>query len=198
MGAEGASAASAVRRRAGRAPRTLRRLPGAATLTAALALALTGLFAQSALAARGHEFDGAFGWGVSDGKTELQRCESKELPAVPPVCDPGLQGNGPGQFHSPNGIAVNETTEQVYVVDKANNRVEVFNASGSKLEGEFDGSGTHANEGIVPAGGGGGAEEVLTGTFDEPEGIAVDNDPASPSFGDVYVVDTERAQTGHL
>ena len=121
---------------------------------------LCALPAAPALAARGHEFAGAF----------------------------------PGGFAGPAGIAVNETTGDVYVVDKGNNRVEVFNAAGTKLEGEFNGSGSNVLVEGKPAGSGGLPGEVPTGRFDEPEGIAVDNDPASPSFGDVYVVDTK----GHI
>jgi DNA-binding beta-propeller fold protein YncE len=146
--------------------------------------AILGFASVPSLAARGHEFAGAFGWGVLDGKSELQRCTSQAN------CKVGLSGDGEGQFEGPNAIAVNEVTGEVYVVDEVNNRVEIFNAAGTEFLGEFDGSGTHLNEGIVPAGFGGGAEEVTTGKFDEPEGVAVDNDPLSSSFGDVYVADT--------
>lgn len=171
------------------------------TLLVALAASLVTLClcATQAFAARGHEFAGAFGWGVSSGASELQRCTTEPNPVLggEPIshCQPGLQGNGPGQFDSPAGIAVNESTNEVYVVDKANDRVEIFNASGAKFEGEFNGSGSLPNEGIA-AGSGGGGEEVPTGQFDEPEGIAIDNDPSSPSFGDVYVVDTNGHKAG--
>ncbi len=58
-----------------------------------------------------------------------------------------------------------------------------------KFEGEFNGSGLLVGEGMA-AGSGGSVDEESTGRFSEPEGIAVDNDPSSPSAGDVYVVDT--------
>jgi DNA-binding beta-propeller fold protein YncE len=85
----------------------------------------------------------------------------------------GSTGSGSGQFNEPIGIAVNETTHDVYVVDSVNNRVEELNSSGSTVLGEFDGSG------------------APSGTFLEPTQIAVDNsdDPLDPSAGDVYVVD---------
>src|SRR5450755_4738674 len=35
-------------------------------------------------------------------------------------------GSAAGQLSSPTGIAVNDTTHNVYVLDTANNRVEVF------------------------------------------------------------------------
>jgi hypothetical protein len=201
---EGQTPQSADRcRYAGRATGTLRRLALAVTAI----LAIIGVSAAPSFAARGHEFAGAFGWGVLNGASELQRCESKELPTVPPSCQQGLSGNGPGQFGDPAAVAVNEATGNVYVVDKANNRVEIFNASGTKFEGGFNGSGLLPNEGKA-AGSGGLEEEVATGQFDEPEGIAVDNScvlrhlsepkckEEDPSNGDVYVVDTNGHKGG--
>ena len=40
----------------------------------------------------------------------------------------GSEGNGPLQFNSPHGIAINKTTGQVYVADCSNHRVQVLNA----------------------------------------------------------------------
>jgi DNA-binding beta-propeller fold protein YncE len=76
-----------------------------------------------------------------------------------------------GQFKGPTGVAVNDNTGDVYVVDSGDDRVEWFNADGSSFEGQFDGSG------------------APDGRFLEPEGIAIDNDSASPSYEDVYVAD---------
>src|SRR6201995_999074 len=196
MGAEGAIPKVAGAGQHGAQPlERSRRALLALALMIALAAALS--LPASSFAARRHEFVGAFGWGVLSGATELQRCQGEPTPN----CQAGLSGNGPGQFDNPDGIAVNEATGNVYVVDKNNNRVEIFNASGTKLEGEFNGSGLLPNEGKA-AGSGGQPEEVETGQFDEPEGIAVDNSCAlrhlsepkckeeDPSNGDVYVVDT--------
>jgi len=133
-------------------------------------LAVLALAVAPALAARGHVFTGSF----------------------------GSPGSGPGQLGEAAGIAVNEATGDIYYLDKTNDRVEIFNSTGSKFEGEFNGSGLGLgvlgsgqllNEGKA-AGSGGLPEEVPTGRFDEPVGIAVDNDPSSPSHGDVYVADT--------
>src|ERR1700722_20669419 len=133
-------------------------------------LAVLSLTVAPALAARGHVFTGSF----------------------------GSPGSGPGQLGEPAGIAVNETTGDIYYLDKTNDRVEIFNSTGTKFEGEFNGSGLGLgmlgsgqllNEGKA-AGSGGLPEEVSTGRFDEPAGIAVDNDPSSPSHGDVYVADS--------
>ena len=107
----------------------------------------------SAFAARGHVFSASF----------------------------GAPGSGDGQLDEPSGVAVNESTGDVYVVDKGNGRVEEFSATGTYI-GQFNGSGTLAGEGSA----------APTGQFVDPEAIAVDNSGDSltdPSAGDVYVVD---------
>jgi len=101
----------------------------------------------------------------------------------------GSEGTGSGQFKEPTSIAVNDETGDVYVLDSGNDRVEWFSpevAGKFKFQGEFDGSGTHSDEGKAA---GSGAGETLTGKFLKPGGIAVDN-AAGPSYGDVYVADT--------
>jgi hypothetical protein len=125
-------------------------------------------------------------------------------------------GSGPGQLSDPSGVAVNEATGNIYVVDKGNDRVEIFSPAGTYV-GFFDGSGASEFEGVPLAGteaGAGGLPGETGGTgslpgergspsgrFQEPEGIAVDNSCAlqglsepkckeeDPSNGDVYVVD---------
>jgi WD40-like Beta Propeller Repeat len=109
----------------------------------------------------------------------------------------GSPGSGPGQLNSPNGIAVNSSTNSiaepaagdVYVVDSGNNRVERFSASGAFL-GQFNGSGTYEVEGKILTG-----TPAPTGALSEPTQIAVDNSSGSldPSAGDVYVVDHDNA-----
>jgi DNA-binding beta-propeller fold protein YncE len=81
---------------------------------AALLVALM-IAAAPALAARGHVFDHAFG-----------------EPCLVEPCEPG-------KLKEPDGVAVNEATGTVYVVDRGNNRVEIFNSTGTKIEGEFNG-----------------------------------------------------------
>lgn len=85
----------------------------------------------------------------------------------------GSEGTSDGQFKDPVGVAVNDATGDVYVVDQGNNRVERFSAAGAYL-GEFNGS------------------AAPTGAFSAPTAIAVDNSggPLDPSAGDVYVVDS--------
>lgn len=76
-------------------------------LLALCACALTALLAMSApafaLSERGHVFTSSF----------------------------GSAGEGSGQFARPAGVAVNESTGDVYVVDRANSRVERFDSSGN-------------------------------------------------------------------
>ena len=165
----------------------------------ALGVFLAGM-AVPALAVRGHEFAGSFGWGVLNGAPELQTCTTK--------CLKGLEGTGPGEFHEPVAAAINEATGVVYVVDQGNRRIEWFKpklntkkeVEAYELGGQFNGSGEYEIEGKLEkgtaAGSGGKPGETETGQFakadpaeEEVISIAIDNDPTSPSFGDVYVVD---------
>jgi hypothetical protein len=87
----------------------------------------------------------------------------------------------PQPLSDPTYVAVNESKnsptnpqgEDVYVVDKANNRVEYFSSTGAYI-GQF-------NAGAAP-----------TGAFSSPGAIAVDNSgsESDPSKEDVYVIDT--------
>lgn len=103
----------------------------------------------------------------------------------------GSYGTAAGQFIEPNGIAVDERTGDVYVVDSNNFRVEKFTANGKSLLtwgwGVADGH-TRALQ-TCRAGCHAGLRGSGAGQLGFAEGIAVDNQPASPSRGDVYVVD---------
>jgi DNA-binding beta-propeller fold protein YncE len=91
----------------------------------------------------------------------------------------GAGGSGAGQLAEPDGVAVNEASGDVYVVDRGNDRVEYFTAGGAYV-GEFNGSGADAAvEG----------KAAPTGRLSEPTAIAIDNEAGSPSYGDVYVAD---------
>jgi RHS repeat-associated protein len=65
----------------------------------------------------------AIGWGVSDGKSELEVCSGG--------CRAGLSGSGNGQFNGPGGIEVNQSTGNVYVADTYNARIEELSSSGA-------------------------------------------------------------------
>jgi DNA-binding beta-propeller fold protein YncE len=71
---------------------------------------------------------------------------------------------------SPGGVAVNEATGDIYVADRGHERVVRLSHTGECLS-HFKVKIPVAEEGAV-----------------ENSGIAVDNNPTSPSFGDVYVV----------
>jgi DNA-binding beta-propeller fold protein YncE len=79
-------------------------------------------------------------------------------------------GEGECALSTPGGVAVSETTGDVYVVDRGHGRVVRFSHTGECLS-QFKVRVAEVEEGTV-----------------ENSSIAVDNDPASPSFGDVYVV----------
>jgi DNA-binding beta-propeller fold protein YncE len=145
------------------------RVLGMASALLCLCAALA-LGVTPALALRGHEFGKAF----------------------------GSAGVGPGQFKEPAGIAASEATHDLYVVDKGNNRVEIFSSAG-KFEGQFNGSGTFEFGGSLKSG-----KAAKAGALLEPNTIAVDNACAQnrlseatkprckefdPSNGDVYVQD---------
>jgi DNA-binding beta-propeller fold protein YncE len=172
-----------------------RDLPAAprSKLTLACLLTLGALLCSSAtaLASRPHQFTASFG----------------ELCTSEPCEGASLQ--------KPNGVAVNEATGDIYVVDEgeaggAHGRVVRFDEEGAFLS-EFNGSGELLNgkgetfEGKA-AGSGGEPGEVETGRFEKPETVAVDNscvlrklsepkltqevcEEEDPSNGDVYVVD---------
>jgi DNA-binding beta-propeller fold protein YncE len=96
----------------------------------------------------------------------------------------GEVGAGPGELSEPQGVAVNEASGDVYVVDEGNHRVERFSAAGAYL-GQFNGSGTYEVEGNVET-----DPLMPPEPLSEPESIAVDNSTGSPSFGDVYIADS--------
>jgi hypothetical protein len=85
----------------------------------------------------------------------------------------GGPGSEAGKLEAPTGIAVNDTTHNVYVADRGNRRIEEFTSAGVYLR-QF-----------APPGGFGVEPSSIV-----PE-IAVDNsgNPLDPSAGDVYVSD---------
>ena len=102
----------------------------------------------------------------------------------------GSTGSEAGQMLEPKGVAINEKTGDIYVVDSGNNRVDRFNKEGAFIEawgfGVKDGlkafetctAETTCRKGIAGH---------SKGQFHEPVGIAIDNAKGSQSEGDVYV-----------
>jgi len=150
-------------------------------------------------------FELAIGWGVKDGKAELETCTSE--------CKAGLAGSGNGQLHEPTGLAL-DSKGDVWVTDEENDRVEEFSATGeylAKFGSEGSGNGqldapsaiTVAEGEIYIADTGNNRVEVFSpsgtylnqfgtsgtgqGQFNRPAGIAV-----NPNSGDLYVSDTNN------
>jgi hypothetical protein len=74
------------------------------------------------------EFVKAWGWGVASGATGQEVCGPGASPPTA-TCQSGIEGSGPGQFARPNGVAV-DSTGSVFVVDRANQRVQKFDQAG--------------------------------------------------------------------
>jgi hypothetical protein len=94
------------------------------------------------------------------------------LAAGPAAADPTFcpQGGGAGQCQSPGGVAIDAETGKVYVADEGNNRIEAF------------------------AEGGGFEATIGAGLLTHPRAVAVDNDPASPTHHDLFVLAPDQAR----
>jgi NHL repeat len=100
----------------------------------------------------------------------LLACSGSALAQARHVFARSFSGEGECALSSPGGVAVNESSGDIYVVDRGNRRVVRFSHTGECL--------AHFNVKVA---------EAEPGTV-ENSTIAVDNDAESPSFGDVYVV----------
>jgi len=107
----------------------------------------------------------AVGWGVKDGKAEAETCTSS--------CKAGISGSGSGQFEGPYGIAVNQSTNNVYVSDYLANRVQEISSAGAFVA-SFGSKGTAGAQ------------------FSSPEGVAID------SSGNVWVTDSANNRIQEL
>jgi DNA-binding beta-propeller fold protein YncE len=93
-----------------------------------------------------------------------------------------------GSLNEPNGIAVTQTTGDVYVADSGNHRILKFDAFGNQLLGfgaDVGGPGVDTCAAVCEPGTGG----TAPGQFTLARFVAVDNS-AGASSGDVYVADT--------
>ncbi len=97
----------------------------------------------------------------------------------------GSEGSGEGQLSRPGGMAVDEATGDVYVIDQGNRRIEVFSSTGAYVS-QFNGSASPTGQFAWPGETIGSSHETNNGR------VAVDNSTNSldPSKGDVYVLDT--------
>jgi hypothetical protein len=143
----------------------------------ALTIAVLAASASFAYAAQRHSYSYSFGTpGSAAGELSL-------LPAV--------------ERQEPNssGIAVNDATHDLYVIDTGNHRVDQFSAAGSFIRawgwGVTDGKKEFETCTLTCQAG---IEGQQPGQFARPMFIAVDNS-AGPSNGDIYVGDSYRFVT---
>jgi YD repeat-containing protein len=103
----------------------------------------------------------------------------------------GTFGSAAGLTEKPENVAVDYSDGTLYVADRGNNRVDVFDSAGNFIRafgwGVADGVSSQPQTcsatcftGVAGAG---------KGQFDGLTGIAVDNDSTSSSYRDVYVLD---------
>jgi NHL repeat len=69
----------------------------------------------------------AFGWGVDTGGAALEKCTTAS------GCQKGLEGSGAGELKRPVRIAIDNTTDGLYVIDAGNDRVQKFDLAGNFL-----------------------------------------------------------------
>jgi DNA-binding beta-propeller fold protein YncE len=103
----------------------------------------------------------------------------------------GSRGEAAGQFIEPNGIAVERGSGNIVILDSNNHRIERYTKNGAFLRawgwGVADGK-TEAMQTCATTCHAG-LEGTGAGQLGFAEGVAIDNDPLSPSYRDVYVVD---------
>jgi len=137
----------------------------------------------------------AWGWGVADGQARLETCGPQ---SSHPECQPGIKGEGSGQFAEPSGVAVDSVSGpsqgDVYVEDVRNHRVQKFEPDGEFVlmfgeevnettKGDVCLAGEKCKEGVEAPGPVHGGFQRLS-----PDAIAVDSE------GTVYVGDKSRVQ----
>ncbi len=109
----------------------------------------------------------------------------------------GEEGSGAGEFNEPHGIAVDQGSGDVWLVDRNNSRLEKWSGGGEFLfasgwgvaDGHTEAAQTCTSVCFTGLTGAGDGELSRGGAYDPAEGVAVDNDLLSASHGDVYVFD---------
>lgn len=132
----------------------------------------------------------AWGWGVDSGNEKLEVCTT--------TCKSGKMSSGAGGFDEPDGIAIDPTSKDLYVVDQGNHRVEEMTASGefvlmlggdvNKTTGKNVCSATNLTESDECQTGRSGSESGEFEDLGEQGAVAVS------SSGLVYVGDLRRVQ----
>jgi hypothetical protein len=140
------------------------------------------------------EFFRAFGWGVVDSKEEFQTCGPVGDPDFDP-CRPGAEetgglgigGEGLGQLRSPWGVAIDQSTGAVYVINagRSEDVVQIFNAKGTEPLGGFGKPASSASTNI----------ESEPATIHQRIDSTLGSGIAADSNGKVYIVDADRAES---
>jgi hypothetical protein len=114
-------------------------------------------------------------------------------------CQLGSEGSEPRGLSDDEGVAVSRQTGDVYIAEQDNHRVEVLDPNGRFLYmfgwkvNKTTGANTCSAEEIEHTHvscGAGEAGSGLAGQLHDGNDVAVDNDPASATYGNVYVLDT--------
>jgi sugar lactone lactonase YvrE len=113
----------------------------------------------------------------------IRTLESNANAPIPPSAHPFVRAFGQGAYLNPAGVAIDGSNGDVYVFDIGNN-----STANHGFIYKYDGEG-HTDTGFAENG-----KLIVTGTFGEygaglPAGIAVDNDPTSPHYRDLFVPD---------
>lgn len=111
----------------------------------------------------------------------------------------GQAGSGDGQFalkkpppqEAGSGVAVNDTTHDVYIVDTGNHRIDEFTAAGAFVRA-FGANVGGPGVGVCTSGCLAGTPGTEPGELEQPTYIAIDNS-SGPSQGDVYVGDSSTS-----
>lgn len=111
------------------------------------------------------------------------------------VTEFGRSGENAGEFAQPVGVGVDETSGEVYVVDRNNARVDKF-ASEGEFQLAWGADVAHGGETleVCTTRCFAGETGAASGQFSFPEGVAVNNDPFTSSFQDVYVYDVRNSR----
>jgi WD40-like Beta Propeller Repeat len=113
-------------------------------------------------------------------------------PAGAVVSEFGSFGEEAGQFDGVSSVAVDQASGDVYLYDRGNLRIDKFSGEGAFVlawgwgvaDGVTQGLQTCTTSCFAAVGNGGPAAGEFSGQL---LGVAVDNDPLSPSYEDVYV-----------
>ncbi len=110
-------------------------------------------------------------------------------------------GHGAGRVNNPYGVAVEHASGDLYVAEAANFRVSKFDSAGDFQLAWGYGVADGVSEELQVCGPATEARRCFATNFVQggnpdnnlrAESVAVDNDPASPSYRDVYVSDSHR------